>query len=450
MLEYANSLLAWFLLLGDGGLELWATREAAQTSDPRALAGRIVPLRFGMAILSFGLILLFVVSPLKLFSNFPGLRLLTVLFGLSLFAQAASLKWLWMGREKMARVAGGLVVSQIVFALAVFAFVRRPEAVLWVPVLKLASDSAMAGFFGWLFVKEHGTPALSFEAGNGDAILRPALTIGTSQAMGLLNYNFDTLVLGFLKGASVVGWYNAAYKPVTVALAVPLTYFQGMFPAFSRTWNEQREAFLPLVTKSFRICAILAIPLGVGGMFLAEPVIRLLYGPAFANSVLPFQILVWSAVLVILRGSCRHALNAAGKQSLDLRSAMVSAGLNVGLNLLLIPRYGMVGSAAATLIADTVWLGMACYFFNRAVIRLNPLGVLARPLAAGVAMGALLILTGPAGPFPWVPDEAFVIGVKYLGPWIGRAMLAMVGYVAALVCFREPEILGLLGKRGSS
>jgi len=420
ILEYANSLLTWFLLVGDGGLELWATREAAQARDLRALAGRVLPLRAGMAAAGF----LALLASLPFLPAFENLTALMILFGLSIFVQAGTLKWVWMGREKMTRVAAGLVAGQIIFALAVFLLVRGPENVLVIPLIKLGSDLATAAYFAARFGQEHSGLGLPYTLRGAGTLLRAALTLGASQAMGLLNYNFDTLLLGFLKGADVVGWYNAAYKPVTMALAAPLTYFQGLFPALARAWTEERDTYLPLVERSFRLCAIAAVPLGVGGTLLARPIIRLLFGAEYSASVLPFRILVWSAVFVILRGSYRHALNAAGQQRLDLRCAVASATTNVGLNILLIPGFGMAGSASATVAADVLWFVLATSCFHRAVMPCNPLRWMARPLAAGAVMAALLLL------LPW--------------HWIVRAAIAVPAYVAVLAGLGEPEIKGWL------
>ncbi len=415
-LEFAGSLLVYFLLLGDGGLEVWATRAAAQTSDPRALAGRIVPLRLLLAALSFALLL----ALLPFLPPYPQLRWLLTLFGLSLFAQAATLKWVFLGQEKMARVAWGLVVGQIVLLILVFVFVRSPQGLLAFPILRFASDVALAAYFAVVFLRSKG-PAIDLTLRGALQILRPALTIGTGQAMGLLNYNFDSVLLGFLTDARMVGWYNAAYKPVTIALAMPLTYFVGLFPALSRTYAESREAFRALVVRSLRLASIVAVPLGVGGTLLAAPLIEFLFGARYAASARVLPILVWSAVLVILRGSYRHSLIAAGHQAVDLRCAMVSSGLNVGLNLLLIPRFGMIGAASATVIGDAAWFLMALAFFHIRVMRLSPLPYLARPLVAGAAMSACLLLA----------PHLF---------WMERAILSLLVYFGVLFLLGDPEV----------
>src|SRR5271165_3425535 len=131
----------------------------------------------------------------------------------------------------------------------------------------------------------------------------------------------------------------------------------------------------------------------VAGTFLAEPVIRLLYGAAYANSAAPFRILLWSAALVLLRWVYMDSLRATGHQALDLRCAITSASLNVALNILLIPRFGMMGAASATVFADLVWFLMSYYYFRRAVLPGEPFPPLAGPLLGGGAMCAVLWFT---------------------------------------------------------
>ena len=416
VIEFAGSLLVYFLLLGDGGLEIWGTREAAKSSDLPALVAHILPLRLLLAAAGFAALLVL----LPFLPPYPELRWVLGLYGLSLFAQAASLKWVFMGQEKMTRVAVGLVLSKLVFLLLVLGLVHGTTALLLVPIISLASDTCLTLYFAGVYLRRHRW-RVPLTVRGAKTILRPALTIGTAQAMGLLNYNFDSVLLGFLTDPRTVGLYNAAYKPVTIALALPLTYFVGLFPALSRTHADGEAVFRPLVERSLRLSALMVAPLAVGGTLLAKPAIHMLFGAAYAESALVLPILIWSAVLVILRGSYRHSLTAAGHQALDLRCAIASTVVNVGLNILLIPRFGMFGAAAATVIGDAVWFLLAFLAFERLVMRLNPLPYLARPLIAGAAMAACLLLL----------PSIF---------WIERAVLSVILYFVVLLAMREPEV----------
>jgi O-antigen/teichoic acid export membrane protein len=389
VLEFAGSVLTYLLLIADGGLEMWGTREAANATDLPTLAARIVPIRLLLATISFVLLL----AVLPLFPGYPSLRTVLVIYGLTVFAQAASLKWLFMGQQSMSGVARGLVIGQSIFAATVVALVHSPAGLVWVPVLRLVSDAITALYFARWFRRVHGRFSMRITWAEMLTVLKPALTIGLSLAMGLLNYNFDAILLGFLRGATFVGWYNAAYKLILVGLSVAITYFTGLFPALSRLYVENLEEFRVLVRRTIEFWLGFVVPLVVGGTFLADPVIRFLYGAAYANSAAPFRILVWSAALVILRWVYMDSLRATGHQALDVRGAVASACVNVGLNILLIPRFGMTGAASATAIADVVWFVMSYYYFRRAVLPRESFPSLRGPLIGGVAMAAVLWFT---------------------------------------------------------
>ena len=124
------------------------------------------------------------------------------------------------------------------------------------------------------------------------------------------------------------------------------------------------EEFRQLVRRTAELWLIFVVPLVVAGTFLAGPVIRFLYGTAYDNSAAPFRILLWSAALVVLRWVYMDSLRATGHQALDLRCAITSASLNVALNILLIPHFGMIGAASATVFADLVWFVMSYLLFS--------------------------------------------------------------------------------------
>lgn len=417
VLEFTLSILTYLLLLADGGLELAGTWNAAQGEDLRGLAARIIPLRILMSIFSFVvLITLLIVIP-----DYPSARLILVLFGLTLFTQAFNLKWAFLGKEKMSRVAIGLLLGQAVFTVMIFGIVRDPVALIWVPVLRLVGDLVMVSYFAWLFLVNVGGLKLDLKLRNAGDLIRPALAMGLSSGLALMMFNFDSILLGFMMGSREVGWYGAAYKPAAAVLLIPVTYFLGIFPALSRTYSQNMVDFIKLVERSLRLMTIFAIPLAIGGYFLSESVIGLLFGSDYSNSIKAMQILCWSAALVILRGTFRQALNASGRQRLDLRCAIIAVGVNIVLNLLLIPRYGVLGAAASTVFSELVWLINASHLFYRYVSRISLLPHLRQTMIGAFVLVLFFLLT---------PDVF----------WLLRAILSVLIYLGILLLVGETEV----------
>lgn len=415
--EFSISVMAYFLLIADLGMEVWATREATKGGDIPALVGKVVPLRLIGATVALGILL----AILPLLPEFPQLHTVLVVFGLTLFLQAANLKWVFMGQERMATAGKGLALTQLVFAGGIVVMVRSPNDLIWAPLVKGLGDLAAVSFFGRQFLSTYGFGRINFRLSESSSILRHALPMGVSNGLGLLSYNCDTLLLGFLSGPNAVGLYNAAYRPVTAVLALPLTYFQGLFPLLSRKHHEDRQGFIGTLRRSLGIAGLIALPIGVSGMFLGAPVLDLLFGPAYLQANTALQVLVWSAVLVILRGSYRQAFMACGRQTLDLRCAGISAAFNVGLNVLLIPPYGIIGAAAATVIGDCIWLTLAVLYCNRYVVPVPILEHVSKPLVASVLMGGAFIAFASLH-------------------WVSQAVLAWLVYLVSLWLMGEKEV----------
>jgi O-antigen/teichoic acid export membrane protein len=124
---------------------------------------------------------------------------------------------------------------------------------------------------------------------------------------------------------------------------------------------------------------------------------------------------------VILRGTFRQALNAAGKANLDLRCAATSTVVNVALNILLIPTYGIVGAAYATVISEIVWIFMSVAYLNWQVVSVNILSAIFRPLIASIVMVSCFLIT---------PHLL----------WIVQAGLAFLIYFFILIVLGDPEV----------
>jgi O-antigen/teichoic acid export membrane protein len=146
----------------------------------------------------------------------------------------------------------------------------------------------------------------------------------------------------------------------------------------------EREA-----NRVIRLCLYVALPVGVGGMILAKPVVRMLYGEAYAPAADALAVLIWSIVCLLLNLICLIVLYASGRQSTVMKITGTAVGMNILLNLFLIPAWGIVGAAAATATTDLLSL-VSLLCLTRPNLSRRLLEILPKPLLCVVLMGIAL------------------------------------------------------------
>jgi O-antigen/teichoic acid export membrane protein len=175
----------------------------------------------------------------------------------------------------------------------------------------------------------------------------------------------DIFIVRYQLGAAKTGVYSVAVSLADLLYVLPAVVGTILFPRLSRMNDARRQWHA-----SVRVAAIvLAAMTGAATIsaVVARPAVTLLFGPAFAHADRPFVIL---AVAMIFYGVNSVISNYAASRGFPAFAVWVWAvglALNVGLNLLLVPRYGISGSAVASLIGyGVVAVAQALYFFAEA------------------------------------------------------------------------------------
>jgi len=200
-------------------------------------------------------------------------------------------------------------------------------------------------------------------------------------------YNYtDSVMMGYWNMLVETGWYNAAYKIVMAGL-IPMGLIGASFyPALSKFSKESKEKFQRAWNFELEIMIILALPLVVGGMLLAQKIIYSFYPLDFSPSILAFQILILTAGIIFLYRPFYDAMIVLNQQAKTFWITMAGAIVNVILNLILIPKYSLYGAAVATVITNFLILLIIIFFTKKfTFIRLHNLKIFFTFLASAIA-----------------------------------------------------------------
>jgi len=383
---FAQAVVAYFMLPVNLGLTILGVREVARDKGSiDKYASNIVTLRLILALFSFGSLLAFVIF----IPQSDEVKYLILVYGLTLFSSALLIEWLFQGIEKMQFMGIARVLDKLLYGVLIFLLVRSSKELLLIPYLWLAGSLVGTGFLIFVFVRRFGKLRLRFNFSFWKSLMRRALPMGAATIMIQIYYNFDVVMLGFIKGDKVVGWYNASYKLILLFWGFIPIFVNAVFPLMSRYYKESQGKLRTLISSATRLLSTVALPVGVGGTILARPIMGLLYGEKFDPGIICFQILIWSVVIICIRCIYEQSFLACNLEKRFMWGVGLGALTNIGLNIILIPRFSLKGAAVATVISEFVFSAYLLSYF-RVVSRIKIMSYSLKPLVAAALMGLVV------------------------------------------------------------
>jgi O-antigen/teichoic acid export membrane protein len=228
--------------------------------------------------------------------------------------------------------------------------------------------------------------------------------LGMSMALGLtlivhtVLFRVDAVLLSLIKDNAAVGLYGVAYRLFESTLFITYAFVAALLPTLARLSPHTPELASAFASGT-KLIVLALLPLGAIFALFPEPILRLIYGTDFDAAATPMRWLAGAAAVYGVGYLATALLIAQGRQGLLPWISGSVLVLNVGLNLLLIPRYSYDAAAAITSLSEVV-LAIVCV---TAVLRLTgPVSaarIVSGPLAGVAAMGlvALVAGTGLAG-----------------------------------------------------
>jgi O-antigen/teichoic acid export membrane protein len=155
------------------------------------------------------------------------------------------------------------------------------------------------------------------------------------------------------KGISEAGAYATAVSFSEALNFVPMAIVSSLFPAILNAKRDDPQRYQKRLQNLFDLMAWLSLAFAIFISFTA-PIIYKLYKPEYVIAVPALIIHVWGSLFVFLGVASGQFLIAEGFSKLTFIRTGIGAVVNIVLNLILIPKYGMIGTAIATLIAYAI------------------------------------------------------------------------------------------------
>jgi len=254
-------------------------------------------------------------------------------------------------------------------------------------ILVFILSGVFDGLFGFLICKrKFMKPKIELDFDFWKSSIKIALPLSMLSIFAIIYVRADTVMLSMMKGDSVVGWYNAAYNLIIQLKIIPTLFLTSLFPAALSVFYKSENQFYRYYERSIKYLIAIGLPMAIGITLLSDKIIMLVYGSQYINSISALRILSWDCFLLFIYVALGNALVGIGKEKQVALSALICACVNIVLNFLLIPRFSLVGSAVATVFAETILLISYLYLMKKYFKSIPIHKLIIKPILASVPL----------------------------------------------------------------
>lgn len=245
-------------------------------------------------------------------------------------------------------------------------------SVMAIIVIMLLSNLIGFVYLIYIYFKKVGfSISFDFKLKNLREILKGSLPFALTIIFTTIYFRIDILFLEKMKTSYDVGIYSSAYKFVDFSIIVPMILVTPILPFLVKTFDDSKPLFDRAVRKYNDLLGFI----GASGLLfldvLAKPIITFTFGAKYSEAILILVLLSYFMFFQFSNYIIEYSLNASGKQRYVNYNALVGIVVNLGLNFILIPAYGAMGAAIATVVTALV-MNLFNLVFMKKVLGITP------------------------------------------------------------------------------
>ena len=192
---------------------------------------------------------------------------------------------------------------------------------------------------------------LKFKSKTAILLLKDSWPLMISSAAILIHIKVDQVIIKEILGLEAVGQYAAAARVSEAWYFIPSVLTASFFPAIINAKKNNEELYNSRLQKLYDIMVWIAIAIAIPMIFLSDWLIEILYGYQYSEAGNVLMIHIWAGVFVSLGLASNSWLICEKLQKFLMVNTFIATITNIGLNYILIPKFGIVGAAWATIIS---------------------------------------------------------------------------------------------------
>ncbi len=243
-----------------------------------------------------------------------------------------------------------------------------------------------------MFLRRRYPLRISFHVKQAFGMLRRGLPyLGSSLAL-VFYIQVDIIIISFLVDERTIGWYGAADRLFGTLLFIPTIFISAVFPALSRLYTNAPDALPQVMRKSLDLMFLISVPIGLGLVVIANPLVLLLFGTEFSQSGPVLTTLGIVLILTYVNVLLGQFLISMDRQNQWTAIMLIATVLTVPLDLIFIPwcerifANGAIGGALSFIVTELGMMIIGFILMPRGMLSRSNIWYAVRVVIAGLVM----------------------------------------------------------------
>lgn len=362
LLNYAMSFVGLFSVLATLGLDQIAVREfIKEPAERESILGTLFGLKLSGALVALGLIFF----ALSFTGNDPQTNLLIFIIAAGLIFQSFNIIDFYFQSQVVSKYVVFAQVFQLVISSVIkISMVLLKADLLWFALVILCDSVILAaGLLYFLHLRHKGLfLSWRFDVVLAKRLLKESWPLALSGLAVTVYMKIDQVMIKEMMNAEAVGLYAVAVRLSEVWYFLPAIILKSLFPAIISIRENHEEIYTVRLQQLHDMLSSVAFIIAVLIFFFSKDIIVLLFGEQFLGADAILAVHIWAGILVFPGNVRAYLIVIENKQLVALVFRSIGAIINVILNYMLIPRFGAIGAAWATLASYIFPVCMISFF----------------------------------------------------------------------------------------
>ena len=370
LVNFTSSIVSYYVLLAGLGISTYAIREGSMIRDKKSafcnFANQMFSINFWSSLFSLVLVIL----TIFLIPRFFSLRILMLVQSIVVVGNLLSVDWIYSIEEDYLFITIRSIVVHVIALVLLFVFVRNENDYIWYAATTVVSNAGVS-VFNFIHASKYVNLRLVKRI-DWLKHCKPILVIFASNVTATIYVNSDKTLLGFLTDTYNVGLYSVSVNVYTVLKAVFSAIMLAILPRLSNyiATNKTQDYHL-LANKLAKCLLVLVIPCVLGVILTSKSIVLIVGDVEFIDAYISLSILVVALFFSVLAIFLTTVVLLPHKlESINLKASIISALINLVLNILILKYLKENGAALTTLVAE-LFMFVFEYVYARRYLKLS-------------------------------------------------------------------------------